>query len=30
MFGLDCDRTTYINCLGYPTSHAKSKPNADK
>jgi hypothetical protein len=30
LFGLDCDRPAYVNCLGYPETCHKAKSVPDK
>ena len=30
LFGLDCDRATYVNCLGYPEGSLKQKHQIEK
>jgi hypothetical protein len=30
LFGLDCDRSTYVNCLGYPEHHRQAHPEPQK
>lgn len=30
LFGLDCNRQAYVNCLGYPKIANKIKLNLDK
>lgn len=30
LFGLDCDRSAYVNCLGYPEARPRAKPTAEK
>ena len=30
LFGLDCDRSAYVNCLGYPDASAKARSAGEK